>query len=76
MSIESTQTILRRALDLHQAGRLGEAERDRWLIHMAGAVERVCEGRADGAEVAAELLNYFVPAAEHLRNDAPLGVVE
>ena len=43
---------------------------------MAGAVERVCEGRPDGAEVAAELLNYFVPAAEHLRNDAPLGVVE
>lgn len=60
----------------HMPFHVGEAERDRWLIHMAGAVERVCEGRPDGAEVAAELLNYFVPAAEHLRNDAPLGVVE
>ena len=60
----------------HMPFHVGEAERDRWLVHMAGAVERVCEGRPDGAEVAAELLNYFVPAAEHLRNDAPLGVVE
>ncbi|MGB1727836.1 MAG: globin, partial [Ilumatobacteraceae bacterium] len=48
----------------HMPFHVGEAERDRWLIHMAGAVERVCEGRPDGAEVAAELLNYFVPAAE------------
>ena len=31
---------------------------------------------ADGPEVAAELLNYFVPAAEHLRNDDQLGFVQ
>ena len=27
MSVQSTQAMLRRALDLHQSGRLGEAER-------------------------------------------------
>jgi hemoglobin len=60
----------------HMPFRVGEAERDRWLVHMAAAIERVCEGRTDGPEVAAELLNYFVPAAEHLRNDDQLGLVE
>jgi hemoglobin len=53
---------------------VGELERDRWLIHMAAAVERVCDGRPDGVELAQELLAYFVPAAEHLRNDSPLGL--
>ena len=41
---------------------------------MAEAVRVVCDGRDDGPEIAAELLGYFVPAADHLRNDAPMGL--
>jgi hemoglobin len=58
----------------HMPFHVGELERDRWLVHMAAAVERVCDGRPDGVELAQELLAYFVPAAEHLRNDNPLGL--
>ncbi len=44
---------------------IGPLQRDRWLVHMAAAVE------ASGAddEVRAALMDYFVKAAEHLRND-------
>ena len=49
---------------------VGPLERDRWLVHMAAAVEQVC----DDPDVAAELLAYFVPAAEHLRNDTGLPI--
>ena len=54
----------------HMPFRVGPLERDRWLVHMSAAVERTCidERVADG--VSAELMAYFVPAAEHLRNDA------
>jgi hemoglobin len=58
----------------HMPFHVGERERDRWLVHMAAAVERMCDGRPDGVELAGELLAYFVPAAEHLRNDHPLGL--
>ena len=58
----------------HLPFRVGEIERDRWLVHMAAAIEAVCDGRPDGVAVARELLDYFVPAAEHLRNDQPLGL--
>ena len=58
----------------HMPFTVGERERDRWLVHMAAAVQAVCEGLDDGAAVAEELLGYFVPAADHLRNDAPLGL--
>lgn len=58
----------------HMPFTVGERERDRWLVHMAAAVQSVCEGLDDGAAVAEELLGYFVPAADHLRNDAPLGL--
>ena len=58
----------------HMPFAVGEAERDRWLVHMAEAVRVVCDGRDDGPEIAAELLGYFVPAADHLRNDAPMGL--
>lgn len=44
---------------------IGSAERDRWLVHMATAVE----AEAPTPEVAQQLMAYFVPAAEHLRND-------
>ena len=52
---------------------VGPLERDRWLVHMAHAVETVCDERVpDG--VAEELMSYFVPAAEHLRNDTGLPI--
>lgn len=44
---------------------IGPLQRDRWLTHMAAAVEAAT---ADD-EVRAELMGYFVKAAEHLRND-------
>ncbi|MFK8026350.1 MAG: globin [Ilumatobacter sp.] len=52
---------------------VGPLERDRWLVHMAAAVEATCvDGVPDG--VADELMAYFVPAAEHLRNDTGLPI--
>ena len=53
---------------------VGPLERDRWLVHMAAAIERTCDGMPDGEVVAGELLAYFVPAAEHLRNDTGLPI--
>lgn len=53
---------------------VGERERDHWLTHMAAAIEQTCNGREGGEIIADELLQYFVPAAEHLRNDQPLGL--
>ena len=49
---------------------IGPLQRDRWLLHMAHAV------RASAADEAARqtLLDYFVPAAEHLRNDTGLPI--
>jgi hemoglobin len=49
---------------------IGALERDRWLIHMATAVEAVTDDEA----LRAELMAYFVPAAEHLRNDTGLPI--
>ncbi|MEM1332022.1 MAG: globin, partial [Actinomycetota bacterium] len=53
----------------HFPFRVGALERDRWLVHMAAAVERVCAASDVPDGVADELMAYFVPAAEHLRND-------
>jgi hemoglobin len=53
---------------------IGHAERDRWLLHMAAAVETICDGLPDGADIASELLHYFVPAAEAMRNDTGLPI--
>lgn len=63
----------------HFSFRIGALERDRWLVHMAAAVEDTCTRRLEAGDVAdgtvAELMAYFVPAAEHLRNDdAPSAV--
>lgn len=61
----------------HMPFHVGVAERDRWLVHMAAAVEATCAElpeSADPAAVAAELMGYFVPAAEHLRNDTGLPI--
>jgi hemoglobin len=54
----------------HMPFLIGARERDRWLIHMATAVEAVTEDEA----LRAELMAYFVPAAEHLRNDTGLPI--
>jgi hemoglobin len=53
---------------------VGALERDRWLVHMAAAVEQTCGegGVPDGVDN--ELMAYFVPAAEHLRNDTGLPI--
>lgn len=53
---------------------VGPLERDRWLVHMAAAVERVCTPERVPDGVAEELMAYFVPAAEHLRNDTGLPI--
>ena len=58
----------------HMPFTVGPLERDRWLLHMAVAVEEVCSELDDGERVKAELLGYFVPAAEHLRNDTGLPI--
>ena len=53
---------------------VGPLERDHWLAHMATAVDQVCADHPDGEALAAELMAYFVPAAEHLRNDTGLPI--
>jgi hemoglobin len=53
---------------------VGPLERDRWLVHMAAAVEAACAGDEDRADIADELMRYFVPTAEHLRNDTGLPI--
>jgi hemoglobin len=53
---------------------VGPLERDRWLVHMAAAVESTCREHEIPDEVAQELMAYFVPAAEHLRNDTGLPI--
>jgi hemoglobin len=58
----------------HMPFHVGPAERDHWLHHMTAAVAQVCAERATGDDVADELLAYFVPAAEHLRNDTGLPI--
>jgi hemoglobin len=54
----------------HMPFRVGPAERDHWLANMAAAVQRV----APTAEIHDKLMAYFVPAAEHLRNDTGLPI--
>lgn len=54
----------------HMPFHVGPVERDRWLHHMVNAVER----STDDPDVQRTLLQYFVPAAEHLRNDTGLPI--
>ncbi len=58
----------------HLKFRIGADERDRWLRHMAAAVDRVCAPADVPADVADELMAYFVATAEHLRNDTGLPI--
>jgi hemoglobin len=48
--------------------------RDRWLTHMRHAVEVATADLDGGAEIADELLAYFRPTAEHMRNDTGLPI--
>lgn len=54
----------------HMPFTVGPLERDRWLVHMAAAIEEVSVDEG----VKAELFGYFIPAAEHLRNDTGLPI--
>ena len=49
---------------------IGALERDRWLMHMATAIEQALPLVAEGDRefVTQQLANYMVNAAEHLRN--------
>ena len=49
---------------------VGTLQRDHWLAHMTAAVEAV----APDDDIRDELMRYFVPAAEHLRNDTGLPI--
>lgn len=51
---------------------VGPLQRDHWLEHMAAAVAQTCTD--EQADVAGELMHYFVPTAEHLRNDTGLPI--
>jgi hemoglobin len=54
----------------HMPFHVGPLERDRWLVHMAAAIEVTTTDES----IRQELLAYFVPAAEHLRNDTGLPI--
>lgn len=58
----------------HMPFTVGPLERDRWLLHMAAAIEIACDDPSIPSEVADALTQYFVPAAEHLRNDTGLPI--
>ena len=49
---------------------IGEQERDHWLAAMVASVDEL----GPAPEVRHQLVEYFVRAAEHLRNDSPLRV--
>ena len=53
---------------------VGPTERDHWLAHMRDSVETVCAANGLGDDVGDELMAYFMPAAEHLRNDTGLPI--
>jgi hemoglobin len=57
---------------------IGERERDRWLLHMSRAVGLAVSALAvdppDRDAIASELLGYFGPAAEQMRNNTGLPI--
>ena len=58
----------------HMPFHVGVVDRERWLEHMHTAVRTACGDLSDGDVIEAELMAYFVPAAEHLRNDTGLPI--
>lgn len=62
----------------HLPFHIGADERDRWLAHMARAVD-VAVAELDATEEERTMIHrrldgYFAPAAEHLRNDTGLPI--
>jgi hemoglobin len=51
---------------------IGALERDHWLVCMLSAVNEL----VTDDDVRAQMTDYFVKAAEHLRNDQPLRLVK
>lgn len=49
---------------------IGLVQRDRWMLHMTNALKQ--SGADEAIQIA--LLDYFVRAAEHLRNDTGLPI--
>ncbi len=60
----------------HMRFHIGREERDRWLTHMGDAVDVAAAelGEPLSSAVKAELLGYFMPAAEQMRNDTGLPI--
>ena len=60
----------------HLPFHIGREERDRWLTHMGDAIDVAAADSASRwpRSVRAELLGYFVPAAEQMRNDTGLPI--
>ena len=54
----------------HMPFRIGPVERDHWLLHMLKAVNELSQDDL----IRTELTDYFVKAAEHLRNDTGLPI--
>jgi hemoglobin len=54
----------------HMPFTIGPLQRDHWLHHMGAAVAKC----APTPEVAEQLMAYFVPAAEQMRNDTGLPI--
>lgn len=60
----------------HMPYRISPLERDHWLVCMLSAVnELVTDDIPDHDEIRGKFTEYFVKAAEHLRNDQPLRLV-
>jgi len=62
----------------HMPFTIGAAERDHWLVHMTRAVDvttaELPVAPAAAEAIAAELLGYFRPTAEQMRNDTGLPI--
>jgi hemoglobin len=58
----------------HMPFTVGPNERDHWLSHMSAAVEDACVEFDVPDGTAGELMDYFRPTAEHLRNDTGLPI--
>ncbi len=62
----------------HMPFTIAEPERDRWLLHMTHAVNVAAAAldvdRAERAAISEELMAYFPPAAEQMRNNTGLPI--
>jgi hemoglobin len=62
----------------HMPFTIGEPERDRWLVHMMHAVDVATDAldidAAEREDIAERLRGYFVPGAEHMRNNTGLPI--